>query len=254
VRTIGLIGGMSWESTAVYYRLVNQEVRERLGGLSSAQVLLHSVDFAPIEAWQREGRWDAAGAHLASAARKLEAGGADCIVLCTNTMHLVAQPIVDAISIPFLHIVDPVGEQARALGYHKVGFIGTGFSMRETFFADRLYGKHGISMLVPPADEQALVHDIIYRELCLGIVNEASRAQYRAVLHGLAQRGAQAIVLGCTEIMLLVGAEDSPVPLLDTTTLHAKAAVTFALDPGTTADPSGVTSAASSSAAPAVAP
>ncbi|HTJ93173.1 MAG TPA: aspartate/glutamate racemase family protein [Pararobbsia sp.] len=230
MRTIGLIGGMSWESTAVYYRLINQEVRERLGGLSSAQMLLHSVDFAPIEAWQRAGRWDEAGAHLASVGRKLEAGGADCIVLCTNTMHLVAQPIIDAVSIPFLHIVDPVGEQARTLGLHKLGFIGTGFSMRETFFADRLYGKHGVSMIVPPPDEQALVHDIIYRELCLGIVSDTSRAQYRAVLHGLAQRGAQAIVLGCTEITLLVTADDSPVPLLDTTTLHAKAAVAFALD------------------------
>ena len=230
VRTIGLIGGMSWESTAVYYRLLNQDVRERVGGLSSAQVLLHSVEFAQIAAWQKQGRWDEAGAHLASVARKLEAGGAECIALCTNTMHLVAQPIIDAISIPFLHIVDPTGVQARTIGVQKVGFIGTAFSMRETFFADRLYGKFGVSTIVPPADEQALVHDIIYQELCLGVVTDASRAQYRAVLHGLAQRGAQAIVLGCTEIMLLVRAEDSPVPLLDTTTLHARAVVDFSLD------------------------
>lgn len=230
VRTIGLIGGMSWESTAVYYRLLNQDVRDRLGGLSSAQVLVHSVDFAPIAAWQKEGRWEQAGAHLASVASKLEAGGAECVALCTNTMHLVAQPIIDAISIPFLHIVDPTGARARELGVQKVGFIGTAFSMRETFFADRLFGKYGVSMIVPPVDEQALVHDIIYRELCLGVVTDASRAQYRAVLHGLAQCGAQAIVLGCTEIMLLVRPEDSPVPLLDTTALHAKAAVDFSLD------------------------
>jgi aspartate racemase len=230
VNTIGLIGGMSWESTALYYRLLNQDVRARLGGLSSAQVLLYSVDFAPIEVMQQEGRWHDAGEHLADAARRLESAGADCIVLCTNTMHLVAPQIEAAITIPFLHIVDPVGAQARALGLQKVGFIGTGFSMRETFFAERLYGRHGVSMIVPPVDEQAIVHDIIYQELCLGVVRDASRVQYRAVMHELAQRGAQAIVLGCTEISMLVTAEDSPVPLLDTTALHAKAAVDFALD------------------------
>lgn len=229
VQTIGLIGGMSWESTAVYYRLLNQEVRARLGGLSSAQILMHSVDFAPVAAAQREGRWNDAGAHLAAVARSLEAGGAQCIVLCTNTMHLVAPHIIDAVSIPFLHIVDPTGEAARLGGMQKVGFIGTAFSMRESFFAERLYGRHGVSMIVPPPDEQVLVHDIIYQELCMGIVTEASRAQYRAVMRGLAQRGAEAIVLGCTEITLLVSPEDSPVPLLDTTTLHAQAAVDFSL-------------------------
>ncbi|RKP51918.1 aspartate/glutamate racemase family protein [Pararobbsia silviterrae] len=230
MRTIGLIGGMSWESTAVYYRLLNHEVRDRLGGLSSAQLLLYSVDFAPIATFQREGHWHQAGAQLAAVARKLEAGGAECILLCTNTMHLVAQSIVDAISVPFLHIVDPVGEAVRAAGLHKVGFIGTAFSMRERFFADRLHERHGVSMIVPPPDDQAGVHEIIYNELCLGKISETSRAKYREIMHALAQEGAEAIVLGCTEITLLVSAQDSPVPLLDTTTLHAKAAVDFSLD------------------------
>jgi aspartate racemase len=229
MRTIGMIGGMSWESTAEYYRLINQDVRTRLGGLNSAQVLLHSVNFAPIERLQRDGQWNIAGIRLSEAARHLEAGGAHCIVLCTNTMHLVAPQIAAAVSVPFLHIVDPTGIEAQRRGIRKVGFIGTAFSMRESFFRDRLEERHGISTIVPDAAEQAIVHDIIYRELCLGIVTEESRKLYRDVIHGLAARGAEAIVLGCTEIMLLVKAEDSPVPLLDTTSLHARAAVDFSV-------------------------
>jgi len=229
MRTIGMIGGMSWESTAEYYRLINQDVRARLGGLHSAQALLHSVDFAPIERLQRDGQWNIAGLRLAEAARKLEAGGAHCIVLCTNTMHIVAEQIAAAVSVPFLHIVDPTGIEARARGVRKVGFIGTGFSMRETFFRDRLEERHGIATILPEPAVQAKVHDIIYRELCVGIISDDSRTLYGDVLHGLAARGAEAIVLGCTEIMLLVNEEDSPVPLLDTTTLHARAAVDFSL-------------------------
>jgi aspartate racemase len=229
MRTIGMIGGMSWESTAEYYRLINQDVRARLGGLHSAQVLVHSVDFAPIERLQRDGQWNIAGTRLAEAARHLEAGGAHCIVLCTNTMHLVAEQVAAAGSVPFLHIVDPTGIEARTRGLRTVGFIGTGFSMRESFFRDRLLERHDITTIVPDAAGQAIVHDIIYRELCVGIVSEHSRKLYRDVLHGLAARGAEAIVLGCTEIMLLVKDDDSPVPLLDTTTLHARAAVDFSL-------------------------
>lgn len=229
MRTIGMIGGMSWESTAEYYRLVNQDVRARLGGLNSAQTLLHSVNFADIERLQRDGKWDVAGIRLSEAARNLEAGGAHCIVLCTNTMHLVAAQIVQSVSIPFLHIVDPTGREAKTRGYKTVGFIGTAFSMRERFFSDRLAERHGIGMIVPEAAQQALIHDIIYRELCMGVVTADSRRVYREILHRLADRGAEAIVLGCTEIMLLVDATDSPVPLLDTTTLHARAAVDFSL-------------------------
>ncbi|MGA7812507.1 aspartate/glutamate racemase family protein [Caballeronia sp.] len=229
MRTIGMIGGMSWESTAEYYRLINQDVRQRLGGLSSAQVLLHSVNFAGIERLQRNGQWNIAGIRLAEAARNLEAGGAHCIVLCTNTMHLVAPQIAEAVSVPFLHIVDPTGIEAHARGFRTLGFIGTAFSMRESFFRDRLQERHGIATILPEPAEQAVVHDIIYRELCMGIVTEESRTLYRSVLQGLAARGADAIVLGCTEIMLLVRDSDSPVPLLDTTMLHARAAVDFSL-------------------------
>ncbi len=229
MRTIGLIGGMSWESTAEYYRLINQDVRARLGGLNSAQTLLHSVNFAGIEELQRAGKWDVAGIRLSEAARHLEAGGAHCVVLCTNTMHLVAEQIAQAVSIPFLHIVDPTGREASTAGFKTLGFIGTAFSMRERFFRDRLAERHGISMIVPDTAEQAVIHDIIYKELCMGIVTAESRSLYRGILHDLASRGAQAIVLGCTEIMLLVDQTDSPVPLLDTTTLHARAAVDFSL-------------------------
>jgi aspartate racemase len=229
MQTIGMLGGMSWKSTGEYYRLMNEDVSGRLGGLHSAQVLLHSVDFAPIEALQREAAWHEAGAHLADAARNLEAGGAHCVVLCTNTMHIVAEQISSAVTIPFLHIADVTGIEARSRSFSKVGFIGTGFSMREQFLHTRLAERHGISTIVPDAVEQAAVHDIIYRELCVGKVTEQSRAIYRSVLHGLARRGAQAIVLGCTEIMLLVKDDDSPVPLLDTTALHARAAVDFSL-------------------------
>jgi aspartate racemase len=229
MRTIGMIGGMSWESTAEYYRLINQDVRQRLGGLSSAQVLLHSVNFAEIERLQRNGQWNIAGIRLAEAARNLEAGGAHCIVLCTNTMHLVAPQIAEAVSVPFLHIVDPTGIEAHARGFRTLGFVGTAFSMRESFFRDRLHERHGIATILPEPAEQAVVHDVIYRELCMGIVTEESRKLYRNVLQGLAGRGADAIVLGCTEIMLLVRDSDSPVPLLDTTTLHARAAVDFSL-------------------------
>jgi len=229
VRTIGLIGGMSWESSAEYYRLINQEVRERLGPLRSAALLMHSVDFGPIERAQHEGRWDDAAAILEDAARRLHAGGAQCVLLCTNTMHKVASRISAAVPIPFLHIADPVGAAAARAGSTTVGLLGTAFTMEQAFFRDHLERIHGLTVLVPDADERAAVHRIIYDELCVGVVSDASRRVYLAAIDGLAQPGAQADVLGCTEISLLIRPGDTAVPLLDTTALHARAAVDFAL-------------------------
>ena len=229
MRTIGLIGGMSWESSAEYYRLVNQRVRERLGPLRSAQLLMHSVDFGPIERAQHEGRWDDAGAILEDAARRLHAGGADCIVLCTNTMHKLADRIEAATPLPFLHIADPVGRAAARAGVRRVGLLGTAFTMEQGFMKDRFAQRHGLEVLVPGADDRAEVHRIIYDELCVGIVDGASRERYRRVIGALQARGAEAVVLGCTEISLLVKDEDSALPLLDSTALHAAAAVDFAL-------------------------
>ena len=228
MRLIGLLGGMSWESTAVYYRLCNEFVRERLGGLHSARVLMHSVDFAQVERMQAEGRWDEAGAVLAGAAKSLEAGGAEVLVLCTNTMHKVAGAVTAGLSIPFLHLADVTADAVRAAGVDTVGLLGTAFTMEQEFYRDRLAG-HGLRVLVPGPEDRALVHRVIYEELCLGIVTEQSRAAYRGVIERLAQAGAGGIVLGCTEIELLVGPGDSPVPVFATTRLHARAAVDFAL-------------------------
>ena len=229
MKTIGLIGGMSWESSAEYYRLINQGVRDRLGPLRSAEIVLASLDFGPIAHAQHEGRWDDTAALLESAARRVQAGGADCVVLCTNTMHKVADRIAAAADIPFLHIADPAGEAARRGGHAVVGLLGTAFTMEEDFLKDRLARRHGLSVLVPDAQERAAVHRIIYDELCVGVVSDASLQVYRAAIAGLARRGAQAVILACTEIMLLVKPSDVDLPLLDTTALHAAAAVEFAL-------------------------
>ncbi|WP_053150934.1 aspartate/glutamate racemase family protein [Pseudomonas sp. Pf153] len=228
MRTIGLIGGMSWESSAEYYRLINQEVRDRLGPLRSAQLLMHSVDFGPVEQAQHAGRWDDAAAILVDAARRLEAGGAECVVLCTNTMHKVASQIEAAISIPFLHIAEPTGQAALEAGTVTVGLLGTAFTMEQDFLKDRL-GAQGLNVLIPDTQERQAVHRIIYDELCVGVISPASRQVYQRVIDSLAERGAQAIILGCTEIGLLIKPEHSPLPLLDTTHLHARAAVAFAL-------------------------
>ncbi|MCE0460792.1 aspartate/glutamate racemase family protein [Pseudomonas uvaldensis] len=228
MRTIGLIGGMSWESSAEYYRLINQEVRDRLGPLRSAQLLMHSVDFGPVEQAQHAGRWDDAAAILVDAARRLEAGGAECVVLCTNTMHKVAAQIEAAISIPFLHIAEPTGQAALEAGTVTVGLLGTAFTMEQDFLKDRL-GAQGLNVLIPDTQERQAVHRIIYDELCVGVISPASRQVYQRVIDSLAERGAQAIILGCTEIGLLIKPEHSPLPLLDTTHLHARAAVAFAL-------------------------
>lgn len=228
MRTIGLIGGMSWESSAEYYRLINQQVRDRLGPLRSAKLLMYSVDFGPVEQAQHAGRWDDAALILVDAARRLQAGGAECVVLCTNTMHKVAEQIQAAITVPFLHIADPAGQAALDAGAMTVGLLGTAFTMEQDFLKDRLKAK-GLTVLVPDAAERQAVHRVIYDELCVGVISDASRKIYQQVIDGLAARGAQAIILGCTEISLLIKPEHSVLPLLDTTELHAQAAVAFAL-------------------------
>jgi aspartate racemase len=229
MKTIGLIGGMSWESTATYYRLINEGVRAQLGGLHSAKCLLVSVDFAEIEELQRQGRWEEAGQAMAAAARSLERGGADFIILCTNTMHKLTAQIEAAVSIPFLHIADATALRIQAAGIDTIGLLGTRFTMQEDFYKGRLETGYNLRVLIPPAQARETVHNVIYAELCLGITREESRQAYRRILHDLAQSGAQGIILGCTEIGLLVKPEDSPVPLFDTTLIHAEAAVEFAL-------------------------
>lgn len=231
MRTLGLIGGMSWESTLPYYRLINQGVQARLGGLHSARLLLWSVDFAGIEALQRTGDWARAGEELAEVARRLQGAGADALVLCTNTMHRVADAIASAVSIPLLHIADATGAAIRAAGLSRVGLLGTRFTMEQAFYRGRLRERFVIEVLIPPEAARAEVHRVIYEELCRGRIEPASRAAYRAAIADLVAAGAQGIVLGCTEIGLLVGAADAPVPVFDTTALHAEAAVTFALTP-----------------------
>ncbi|CAA9560696.1 MAG: Aspartate racemase [uncultured Thermomicrobiales bacterium] len=229
MKTIGLIGGMSWESSALYYRIVNEEVKRRLGGLHAAEVVLLSLDFAPIERLQAEGRWDEAGARLAEAARRVERAGADLLLLCTNTMHRVAVAVAAAVGIPLLHIADPTAVAITAAGISRVGLLGTRFTMEQDFYRGRLADRHGLDVLVPGEHDRRLVHDVIYRELVLGEVRESSRDAYRAVMARLVGRGAEAIILGCTEIVLLVRPEDATVPLFDTTRLHAEGAVALAL-------------------------
>jgi len=229
VRTLGLLGGMSWESTQTYYRLINEGVRDRLGGLHSAELVLYSVDFEPIERLQSAGRWDEAGAELAGAAARLEAAGAEGLLLCTNTMHKVAPAIEAAVSIPLVHIADATGESVTAAGHSVVGLLGTRFTMAESFYRGRLAERYGLEVLIPDEPERELVDRVIFEELCLGRVLEGSRAAYRDIMRALVERGAQAIILGCTEISLLVDAGDAPVPLFDTTAIHATTAVEWAL-------------------------
>ena len=230
-RVIGLLGGMSWESSAEYYRLANELVRERLGGLHSARLVLASVDFADVERLQVAGRWEDAGQLLAAVAQGVEAAGAELLLLCTNTMHKVADQVQAAVSIPLLHLADATAAAVRRDGVGTIGLLGTAFTMEQEFYRDRLAG-HGLTVLVPEADDRAEVHRVIYDELCLGLVREASRQAYRDVIARLVAAGAEGIILGCTEIELLIGAADSPVPVYPTTRLHVEAAVTAALDSG----------------------
>jgi aspartate racemase len=226
---IGLIGGLSWESSAQYYRIINREVRERLGGVHSARSLMWSVDFGEIEPLQHNGDWGQLAERMRDAAIRLERGGADFVLICSNTMHRMADAVAEAIDIPLIHIADPTGEKIKAAGLRRVGLIGTAFTMEQDFYKGRLNEVFGLEVVVPQADDRRIVHDIIYKELVVGEVLANSRMAYREVIARLIAQGAQAVILGCTEIMLLISAEDSAVPLFDTTTLHAIAAVDRAL-------------------------
>ena len=229
MKRIGLLGGMSWESSAEYYRLVNESTRDRLGGLHSADCLLRSVDFAGIEQMQRAGDWDRAGALLATEAAALEAAGAELLVLCTNTMHKLADAITSAITIPFVHIADTTARAVQVRNLRTVGLLATAYTMEQDFYVGRLRDVHGLDVLVPGEADRRIVHDVIYEELCVGVVTDDSRDEYRRIIRDLAERGAEGILLGCTEIDLLVGQQDSPVPVFDTTRLHAERAVELAL-------------------------
>jgi aspartate racemase len=225
-----MLGGMSWESSAAYYRLANELVRERLGGLHSARLVLASVDFAEIEELQATEQWERAGALLADVAKSLEAAGAELVLLCTNTMHKVADQVQAAVSVPLLHLADATALAVKRAGLSTVGLLGTAYTMDQDFYRDRL-ARHGLKVLVPPAEDRAVVHRVIYDELCLGEIRNSSKEAYRDIIGRLVLAGAQGIVLGCTEIELLVGPEDSTVPLFPTTRLHVEAAVEQSLAP-----------------------
>ncbi len=229
MKTIGLIGGMSWESSIEYYRIINEEVQSRLGGLHSAQSLMISVDFAEIEILQRDGRWEEAAQIMVAAAKALERGGADFIVLCTNTMHKAAGEVQAQTQLPFLHIADATAQKVQAAGIHKIGLLGTRFTMEEGFYKDRLIKNYGLEVILPEAPERETVHRVIYDELVLGKINPTSKEKYVKILGKMIDAGAEGIILGCTEIGLLIHAEDCRVPLFDTTRIHAQAAVEFAL-------------------------
>ena len=229
MRTLGLIGGMSWESTAEYYRLLNRLVADRLGGLHSARIIMHSVDFAEIAAMQRTGDWESAGAALGQAATGLERAGAEAIVLATNTMHQVAGAIERAVSIPLLHIVDPTGEALAHAGVRRAGLLGTRYTMELPFWRERLSTRYGIDLVVPNETDRALVHRVIFDELCHGRIEDGSRVEYVAVSERLREGGAEAVIFGCTEIGLLLRPEDVSLPVFDTTVLHVTAAVAFSL-------------------------
>ncbi len=230
MKTIGMIGGMSWESSIEYYRIINETIKEKLGGLHSAKSLMCSVDFAEIEALQHAGRWDEATEAMIEAAQHVESGGADFVVICTNTMHKMADEVEAAIGIPLLHIADATAEAIKSQGLSRIGLLGTKFTMEEDFYRGRLVEKHGLDALIPEADDREIVHRIIYDELVLGEIKAESREQYKNIIEKLIAAGAQGIILGCTEIGLLVKEEDSRVPLFDTTYIHAVSAVEMALE------------------------
>ncbi len=230
MKTAGLIGGMSWESTATYYRLINQGIRSRCGGLHSARLLLYSVDFAEIEELQSSGRWHEAGLLLAEAAVKLERAGADLLLICTNTMHKVAGQVAAAVDLPLLHIAEATGEQIVADGVKKVGLLGTRFTMEEDFYRSVLEERFGLEVAVPPADDRRLVDTVIFDELCQGVIAAHSKEQYLRISDSLAAQGCEAIILGCTEIALLIGPGDTDLKLYDTTEIHARRAVAMMLE------------------------
>jgi aspartate racemase len=229
MKTIGLLGGMSWESSLEYYRTINRLVKERLGGLHSAKCLMYSVDFQEIETLQHQGLWDEAGKLLGEAARNLQKGGADFLLICTNTMHKVAPDIQLQIDIPLLHIADPTAKSVLSRGIRKIGLLGTRFTMQEDFYKGKLVHGHGLEVLTPNDADMDMIHQVIFEELCLGKIKDVSKGKYSAVIKRLEAAGAEGVILGCTEIGLLVKDQDSPIPLFDTTVIHAEAAVEFAL-------------------------
>lgn len=229
MKTIGLIGGMSWESTIGYYRKINQGVKNTLGGLHSAKIFLHSVDFAPIEKLQHSGNWTGAAEILIDAAKSVESAGADFVLICTNTMHKVAPEVEQSISIPLLHIADATGEELVKDGISKVGLLGTAFTMEQSFYKDRLSEKYGLEVVIPSEKDRKQVHDIIYNELCLGNINATSRHEYIRIVHELELAGVDAVILGCTEIGMLISQEHAGIPLYDTTAIHAAKAVEWAM-------------------------
>jgi len=229
MKIIGLIGGMSWESSLEYYRIINERIKEKLGGLHSAKSLMYSVDFAEVEKLQQQGKWEEATKLMIDAAKKLERGGADFVVICTNTMHKMAEEMQQSIKIPILHIADSTAEKIKAAGYKKIGLLGTKFTMEENFYKGRLIEKYNLEVLIPDEAERQYVHDVIYKELCLGIVQQNSKNRFKAIIENLSNTGAEAVILGCTEIPLLIKQEDVSVPLFDTTRIHAESAVDFAL-------------------------
>ena len=229
MKTIGLIGGTSWESSREYYRIMNELVRERLGGMHSAKCLMYSVDFAELMTLQQEGGWERVGEWMSGIARNLENAGAEMILLCANTTHIVAPVVERSISVPLIHIVDATAKEILKKGFRKVGLLGTKYTMEKRFYRERLEEKHGIETLLPGSEERATVHNIIVDELCMGVIRESSRESYREIIHNLAAKGAEGVILGCTEIPLLISEGDSDIPVFDTTGIHAKAAVDFAL-------------------------
>lgn len=229
MKTIGLLGGMSWESTELYYRWINQEVKRRLGRLHSAQIALVSVDFEKIELLQHQDRWEEAGVHLAQAARQVEAAGADFLLICTNTMHKVAPQIQAAINIPILHIADATAARVVNAGITTVGLLGTNFTMEEDFYRGRLEEEFGLTVIIPFPGDRALVHRVIYEELVLGDIRRSSRQEYLRIMQQMVEQGAEGIIEGCTEIVMLVQQEHTPIPLFDTTVIHAQSAVARAL-------------------------
>jgi aspartate racemase len=229
MKTIGLIGGMSWESSLEYYRIINEQIKEKLGGLHSAKSLMYSVDFEEIEKLQHQGNWKEATKLMIDAAKRLEKGGADFVVICTNTMHKMADDVQNNIKIPLLHIADATAEKIKSKGLKKIGLLGTKFTMEEDFYKGRLIKKYGLDVLIPDAKERQIVHDVIYHELCLGKINQSSKDQFIKIIKNLVDNGAEAVILGCTEIPLLVQQKDVKVLLFDTTRIHAEGAVEYSL-------------------------
>jgi aspartate racemase len=230
MKQLGLIGGMSWQSTALYYQFLNRRIQQRLGGLHSAKCIIFSFDFAELESLQRQGKWDEASGLLSQEATHLRDAGAEALLICANTFHIVADAVATASGLPVLHIADFTAKAVKAKGFLKVGLLGTRYTMEKDFYKKRLIEKHGLDVIIPSSQSRTVVHDIIYDELCQGVVTEKSKAEYITVIKELVEAGAECIILGCTEIQMLITAEDSPVPIFDTTALHAEGAADWALE------------------------